>query len=55
MAVTAEWENEEKTIILYAFSGEWTWEEFDVVAHDVGAMLDSVDHKVDFTGSNGLC
>ena len=48
MGITAEWDNEEKTIIRHIYVGEITWDEFETVAHrHTTIMLDSVEHIVD--------
>ena len=47
MGITNTWDNEEKTIIHQAYVGTWSWDEFDAAQQESGAMLDSVDHRVD--------
>jgi hypothetical protein len=46
MTVTATWFNEEHTIILQSYTGNWTWIEWKVCNDQVHAMMDSVDHAV---------
>lgn len=45
--VRVAWDNEEKTAILWRFSGRWTWEDYYAAKRDVIAMMESVEHKVD--------
>ena len=47
MSVRIEWDNEERTIILWSFVGRWTWGEFDETVKAMTAMAESVDHNVD--------
>ena len=48
MSVHVEWWDDDKRIILYEFSGKWTWEEFYPAYHESIQMMDSVDYKVNF-------
>ena len=47
MSVHVEWDNEERTAILWSFVGRWTWGEFDDARKTMSEMLDLVDHPVD--------
>ena len=47
MGITAEWINDEKTILHQFYAGEWTWDDYEASIRERTAMLDSVDHKVD--------
>jgi hypothetical protein len=47
MSVHVEWDDEERTRILWSFVGRWTWGEFDDALKTVKAMVDSVDHAID--------
>jgi hypothetical protein len=47
MSIDIEWDNEEKTIILTTYSGEFTWDEFEATSRETEAMLKGVDHEVD--------
>lgn len=47
MGITAEWDNPEKTVILFTNAGNQTWEEFFAGVKKVNEMINSVDHKVD--------
>ena len=47
MGVTVAWDNTEKTIMRFDYTGDWTWDDFDAVEPDLQAMMDSVDHQVD--------
>ena len=53
MGVTVQWDNDEKTVIRYDFTGYWDWAEFREKAQEAFAMTRSVPHKVD-TISNFL-
>jgi stage II sporulation SpoAA-like protein len=50
MVITAEWDNEEKTLIRQTYSGRWTWDDIRAMIETCQQMLDSVDHKVNFIG-----
>ena len=47
MSVHVEWDNEERTTILWSFVGRWTWGEFDAAVEQTLAFVSAVDHKVD--------
>ena len=47
MSVHIEWDNEERTTILWSFLGRWTWGEFDDTVKTMTAMADSAAHSVD--------
>ena len=48
MGVKVQWDNSEKTIIRYDFSGRWTWDEF-YAAYDIAkAMLIGTTQKIHF-------
>ena len=47
MSITVDWHDSEKTIILYVFSGKWTWSEFYDVYHRAIAMENSAPNRVD--------
>lgn len=48
MGVQAHWDNPEKTIIRYDFSGRWTWNEF-YGAYDIAkVMVSGTTQKVHF-------
>ncbi len=48
MSVHVDWDNDEHTAILWMFVGRWTWGEYDDALNAINAMLEEVDHKVDF-------
>jgi hypothetical protein len=50
MSVHVEWDNEERTTLLWSFVGRWTWGEFDDAIKTMTDMLDKVDHPVDAIG-----
>ena len=50
MSVHVEWDNEERTTILWSFVGRWTWGEFDEAIKTMTDMLDLVNHPVDAIG-----
>jgi len=47
MSVHVEWDNEERTRILWSFVGRWTWGEFDEAVKVVIGMVANVEHPVD--------
>jgi hypothetical protein len=47
MSVTANWDNEAKTVVRYDFKDKWTWAEFRTAATEAFAMTRSVPHRVD--------
>ena len=48
MSIQVVWDNDEKTIIRYTYQGQWTWDELAAVLEEAYALLDTVDHPVDF-------
>jgi len=56
MNITANWDNEEKTILRYQFAKGWDWLELRDVFNEGYAMLDTVEHTVcvimDFTNAS---
>lgn len=53
MSITVQWDNDDKTVIRYDFTGYWNWTEFREQAQTAFAMTRSVEHHVD-TISNFL-
>ena len=47
MSIVINWDNPEKTIIRWDFSGAWNWDEYGAVKVGFDAMLREVDHTVD--------
>lgn len=48
MPVEAHWDNDAHTVIRYEVYGHWTVEEFWVAYEQGRAMINSVEHRVDF-------
>jgi hypothetical protein len=49
MTILVNWDNAEKTTILYTIHGRWTWEDLYAALNEGRGMMDSVSHdKVDF-------
>jgi hypothetical protein len=49
MSVTVRWwDEDQQTIILYEFTGKWTWSEFYPAYDESIRLMDSVEYKVDF-------
>jgi hypothetical protein len=49
MTILVNWDNAEKTTILYTIHGRWTWEDLYAALDEGRGMMDSVSHdKVDF-------
>lgn len=46
MPLTVEWLNDEKQVIVYRFTGKWTWDECYTVNETGKAMVRSVPHEV---------
>lgn len=47
MAVLIQWDDPQRTILRYVFSGRYTWDDLYVAAKNAQRMLDSVHHPVD--------
>src|SRR5687767_15951584 len=47
MSIVVDWYDSQKRLMLYVFSGKWTWSEFYDVYHKAVAMENSVPHRVD--------
>ncbi len=47
MSITVQWDNDEKTVIRYDVSDNWTWDEFRQAVEQIHAMIDTVSHTVD--------
>lgn len=46
MPISVSWDDEEKTVILLDFSGQWTWTDYDGARVATNATLDTVAHPV---------
>jgi hypothetical protein len=47
MTITSTWYDEEKTIVLLEYRGEWTWEEYYNATEVAHLMMQTVPHRVD--------
>jgi hypothetical protein len=47
MSFNVEWDDEGKTIILITQRDSFVWDEWEALGHELEAMIDSVDHRVD--------
>lgn len=47
MAIQVNWDNDEQTIILYAFNGKWSWDDLFKALDKVESMAATVPHTVD--------
>jgi hypothetical protein len=47
LGISAQWDNEEKTIILVTIDSEWTWADLIAIDAQTTAMYESVGHTVD--------
>ena len=45
MAVELVWDNEEKTIVRWIFSGQFTWEDYEQGSRKIEEMIEDIDHK----------
>ena len=48
MSVHVQWDSEDQTTILWSFVGRWTWGEYEDALGVATAMMDSVDHQIDY-------
>lgn len=46
MTIRVEWDNAEKTAILFSYHGPWTWDEFFETADQGDALAATVSHPV---------
>lgn len=46
MGIKVYWHDPEKTIVVFEFGEEWTWDDFYAAAAEEEALLDTIDHKV---------
>lgn len=58
MSISILWDNEEKSIVRFVYTGRWTWEDFYVQIDAANAMMDTVDSPcvsiIDMRASNYL-
>lgn len=58
MPATFEWFNDEKTIMVERFVGDWTWEEFSDCIQGAITLIKEVEHDViaiaDYSESGGM-
>lgn len=47
MGVRATWDNQEKTVLLFAFDGQWTWDDYYRAREEAHVLMCSVAHRVD--------
>lgn len=47
MGLKADWFDDEQTILLYTFDGQWTWDDLLVLIEQANTMTRSVRHQVD--------
>jgi hypothetical protein len=47
MHITIKWLDRKKSIVVYEFTDEWTWDELQAAADMVDAMMKEVSHRVD--------
>ncbi len=48
MGVQVQWDNPQKTILRYDFTGRWTWDEFYAAYNIAKILLSTTPHKVYF-------
>ncbi len=46
LSISLRWDNPEKTVLIYAFPANWTWQDFYQVKEQADKMLDDVPHNV---------
>jgi|SRR5512133_272689 hypothetical protein len=47
MPIRAEWDNDDKTIVVWTFEGHWTWDDYRNTQLESIAMMNTVEHAVD--------
>lgn len=47
MAVVAEWDNPERTVVRLIYTGAWTWLEHRDAIAKMGQLMQQADHEVD--------
>lgn len=56
--IRVEWDNQEKTVVRFTYTGKWTWDEFYIHIKKTNEMMDTVDHIcvsiVDMSNSGNL-
>jgi hypothetical protein len=45
MGISVEWDNSEKTIVRFDYSGKWTWDEFYTYVKQANELMDTVDYR----------
>jgi hypothetical protein len=45
MTVSVEWDNEEKTIVRFTYTGKWTWDEFYIHVKQANELMDTVAYR----------
>jgi hypothetical protein len=45
MPVKVEWDNEEKSIVRFIYTGIWTWDEFYIHVKEANELMDTVNDK----------
>ncbi|MBZ0291919.1 MAG: hypothetical protein K8L99_05055 [Anaerolineae bacterium] len=48
MSIEVSWANPEKTVIVYAYEGRWSMEQFNNSYQQARKLMDTVQHPVDF-------
>lgn len=48
MSVYVQWDSAERRAVVWTLTGRWSWNEFQAAWEMMQAMLESVEHKVDF-------
>ncbi len=51
MSIQVQWDNEQKTVVRWDFTGNWKWDEFLLAQHESNKLLSSVDYMVDIIGN----
>ncbi|MEP7288985.1 MAG: hypothetical protein ABI947_24795 [Chloroflexota bacterium] len=47
MSINVAWDNDEKTVIIYTFVGQWEWIDYWTAIKDAAELLNTVTYKVD--------
>jgi hypothetical protein len=46
MAINVDWDNEEKTIVRFLYSGQWNMSELSAAVQESNKLMDRVNHSV---------
>jgi hypothetical protein len=47
MPITVVWDNDQKTILHYTYTGKWTWAEYEAVVDQAAQLVKDIDYQID--------